>query len=197
MRPHELFTCEARFFDAENSRIVFPIRLSKGRKVQRVVYLNDKALEIVRRCSAANPDGPMLRTTTGTKWGMFSVNCLFQRVRRELGRRCLQRENFLPPKVPRLKAHQRSDQTLRKEHEAKVLGRRKEISRLAWELGTKYSIYAMRHAYCTEALESGLDAVTVSVLMGHRDTAMISRVYSHLTQRNDHMRTAANQARGA
>jgi len=39
--------------------------------------------------------------------------------------------------------------------------------------------------------------VTVSVLMGHRDTTMISRVYSHLSQRHDHLREAANRARGA
>jgi integrase len=39
--------------------------------------------------------------------------------------------------------------------------------------------------------------VTVSVLMGHRDTTMISRVYSHLTQRQEHLRQAANRARGA
>ena len=42
-----------------------------------------------------------------------------------------------------------------------------------------------------------LIAVTVSVLMGHRDTTMISRVYSHVGERHDHMRKAANRARGA
>ena len=91
---------------------------------------------------------------------------------------------------------QRGDQSLRRDHESKVLARRKEIARLEWDYGTKYSLYAMRHAFCTEALENGLDAVTVSVLMGHRDTTMISRTYSHLTQRHDHLRQAANRARG-
>jgi hypothetical protein len=31
--------------------------------------------------------------------------------------------------------------------------------------------------------------------MGHRDTTMISRVYSHVDQRHQHMRQAANKAR--
>ena len=47
-------------------------------------------------------------------------------------------------------------------------------------------------------LQSGqLDAATVSVLMGHRDTTMISRHYSHLAQRLGHLRDAARKARGA
>ena len=74
---------------------------------------------------------------------------------------------------------------------------RQLIHRLAWEHGTKYSLYAFRHAFCTEALENGLDAVTVSVLMGHRDTTMIARHYSHVHQRHEHMRDAARKARGA
>ena len=128
---------------------------------------------------------------------MSSTNCLFQRVRVNLGRGLLRSRGLVPPKVPRLKVHERGDEIKRVEQNRRVLERRAEIRRLAWELGTKYSIYAMRHAYCTEALESGLDAVTVSVLMGHRDTTMISRVYSHVDQRHKHMREAANRAKGA
>jgi integrase len=197
MRPHELFTAEARFFEPDNARLVFPVRLSKGKKVQRVVYLNDKALRIVSAAAAANSTGPLLRNSEGNPWRMASVNCLFQRVRRELGRRRLHRLGLLPPKIPRMTAPVRKDKTLRAEQERKVLARRKEVHRLAWEHGIKYSLYAFRHAFCTEALENGVDAVTVSVLMGHRDTTMISRVYSHLTQRQEHLRDAANRARGA
>src|SRR5205085_7066134 len=105
----------------------------------------------------------------------------------------LQSLGLVPPKLPRLKAHERADKELRTEHERTVLQRRKTVKRLA----TKYSLYALWHAYCTEALESGLDAVTVSVLMGHRNTTMISRVYSHVDQRHRHMREAANRAKGA
>ena len=48
-----------------------------------------------------------------------------------------------------------------------------------------------------DSLENGLDAVTVAVLMGDQDTAMISRHYAHVAQRTDHMRRSANRARSA
>lgn len=195
MRPAELYTFEAQFFEPEAGRIVFPVKLSKGRRWQRVVYHNDRALEIVRRRVQRFPEGPVMRNADGRPWNMSSTNNLFQRVRVNLGRGRLQQLGLVPPKVPRLKAAERSDRRLRAEHERKVLERRRQVNRLAWQHGTKYSIYAMRHAFCTEALENGLDAVTVSVLMGHRDTTMISRVYSHVDQRNQHMRQAANRAR--
>jgi integrase len=67
--------------------------------------------------------------------------------------------------------------------------------RIKKKLGKKYSLYSLRHSFCTDALERGLDAVTVAVLMGHRDTVMISRVYSHLTERTDHLRKAVNRIR--
>lgn len=146
-RPHELFTVEAHFVDLESCRWVFPVRESKGKKYQRVVYLTDKALAITKRVMVKNPTGPMLRNTDGIKWCGSSVNCRFQRIRDKLG--------------------------------------------------VKYSLYAFRHAFVTGALISGLDAVTTSVLAGHRDTTMIARHYSHLTQRPDFLRKAANQAKGA
>ncbi len=65
MRPNELFVAEARFFEPENARLVFPVKLSKGKKTQRIVYPNDTALEIVRRCAFKNPDGSLLRNTEG------------------------------------------------------------------------------------------------------------------------------------
>jgi integrase len=147
-RPHELFTAEAGYVDLQNGRWVFPVRESKGKKVQRVVYLTDRAMEITRRLTLKHPDGPMLRNTDGVPWCMSSVNRRFQRVRDKLG--------------------------------------------------VKYSLYAFRHSFCTFALAAGkLDAVTVSVLMGHRDTTMISRHYAHLTQRADYLRDAARRAKGA
>jgi integrase len=196
MRPHELFTAEAHFFDPDAGRLVFPVRLSKGKKVQRVVYLNERALEVIRRNAAAHPTGPLLRNSDGEPWCGGAVNCLFQRVRRELGRRRLAAKGLMPPKIKRLTAAQRADEATREAHQRRVIERRKLVHRLAWERGTKYSLYAIRHAFCTEALENGLDAVTVSVLMGHKDTTMISRVYSHLTERTEHMREAARKARG-
>jgi integrase len=198
MRPHELYTFEARFFEADNGRLVFPVKLSKGKKVQRVVYLNARALEIVRRRVPLHPDGPVMRNAGGRPWNMSSTNCLFQRVRRAIGRRRLRAQGLIPPPLPRLTgSSEQKDAVKRAEHFEAVLARRRVIAKLAWDLGTKYSIYALRHAFCTEALENGIDAVTVSVLMGHRDTTMIARHYAHVGQRTEHMRQAANRARGA
>ena len=59
-----------------------------------------------------------------------------------------------------------------------------------------FSLYTLRHSWCTHALERGLDAVTVAMLMGHRDTTMISRVYAHLMQRRDYLRDSVRKAVG-
>ncbi len=146
-RPHELFTVTAAYVDLPNARWIFPVKESKGKRVQRVVYLTDKALAITQRLVVKNPTGALLLNTDGAAWTGAAVNCRFQRIREKLG--------------------------------------------------VKYSLYALRHSFCTFALEGGqLDAVTVSMLMGHRDTTMISRHYSHLGQRIEYMRQAAAKAKG-
>jgi integrase len=147
-RPAELFALEARFADLDRRRWVFPVRASKGRKHQRVVYLTDRAIEITRQLVGKYPNGPLLRNTDGARWTSSTVSCRFQRIRDKLG--------------------------------------------------VKYSLYAIRHSWCTAALASGkLDAVTVSVLMGHRDTQMISRHYAHLAQRSNYLAEAARMAKAS
>jgi integrase len=196
-RPNELYTVEASFLDEANARWVFPIRLSKGRKVQRVIYLTDRALEIALRLSAARPKGPIFRNTDGKPWNMSSVKCRFQNLRITQGRKRVRELGLEPPSLPRLKAVERADPARRREQERKVLTRRRQITLLAKEHGPRYNLYAFRHSFVTEALIQGLDAVTVSVLVGHRDTTMISRHYAHLTDRHDHLREAATRARGS
>ena len=55
-------------------------------------------------------------------------------------------------------------------------------NRLAASLVPRYSLYAFRHSFATQALERGIDSVTVAVLMGHSDPSMLAKVYQHLTQ---------------
>jgi integrase len=55
--------------------------------------------------------------------------------------------------------------------------------------------YALRHAYVTDALEGGLDALTVATLVGHRSTRMIETRYSHLEDRRQHLRDQARRVR--
>jgi integrase len=173
------------------------VRLSKGKKVQRVVYLSDRALEITRRLVGLRPSGPLLLNTEGRPWCVSSVKCRFQKLCREVGRRRLKSSGQMPPKLKRLTAAQRADPVLRKGHQAAVLERRRQVNDLARQSGVRFNLYAFRHSLITESLVKGLDAVTVSVLAGHRDTTTISRVYSHLTQRHEHLREAARKVRGA
>ena len=63
----------------------FPHQESKGKKVQRVIYLTDRALEITRRLMHKHPDGPMLRNTDGVPWCTSSVSRRFQRIRDKVG----------------------------------------------------------------------------------------------------------------
>jgi integrase len=56
-RPQELTTVEARHFDPRRGRWVFPAEESKGKEHPRVVYLNERALEITRRRMLRYPKG--------------------------------------------------------------------------------------------------------------------------------------------
>ena len=61
------------------------------------------------------------------------------------------------------------------------------FQRVKAKVGKKYCLTSIRHSWCHRMLKSGVDALTVSVLMGHADTSMVARVYSHLTQAPDHL----------
>jgi integrase len=74
------------------------------------------------------------------------------------------------------------------------VARQRLANRLAARHGPKYCLYHFRHSWATRALERGVDAVTVAVLMGHSDTRMLTRVYQHLSQNASHLRTAVTAA---
>jgi site-specific recombinase XerD len=54
----------------------------------------------------------------------------------------------------------------------------------------------LRHTFCTVALERGVDSTTLAILMGHQDSTMVARVYSHLTGNKKHLKAALQQATG-
>ncbi len=140
-RSLEARTATAAHLDRVGGRWVFPRQKSKGKKKQRVVYLNARALEVVLRNVGTYPEGPTLRNEYGRPWTRSAVDGHFRRYRERYG----------------------------------VL----------------HCLYEFRHGFCTRALKAGVDPVTVSVLMGHADTSMVTRVYSHVHQDNEHMRKAA------
>lgn len=195
-RPQELFAVEASYFDEAGARWVFPVRLSKGKRVQRVVHLAEGTLAITMRLAAQHPAGPIFRNSDGKAWCQSSVKCRFQRLRDAFGQARLKELGLMPPKIKRLTKMERADPERVRQHNQARKDRRKTIHRLALQHGTMYPLYAFRHSYCTEMLVLGEDAVTVAVLMGHKDTTMISRHYAHLTQHQDHLKRAVNR-RGA
>ena len=99
-RPHELFTVQAAYVHLPTGKWTFPIRLSKGRRVQRVVYLSDRALEITRRLVVKRLTGPLLLNTDGQPWCVSSVKCRFQVICRVLGRRRLGGSRSYLPESP-------------------------------------------------------------------------------------------------
>jgi integrase len=67
------------------------------------------------------------------------------------------------------------------------------FTRLKGHLGVRYACYSLRHGFATRKLEAGLDHLTVAALMGHADATMLARVYSHIGEREDHLREQLNR----
>ena len=145
-RPQESLRIEARHVDLANQRWVFPKCESKNEKISRVVYLTDKAVEIVRELVKEHPTGKLFRNTDGKPWTTSAVNCTFGRMKTKLKKR--------------------------------------------------YSLYALRHAWATNALQRGVDRLTVAILMGHSDPSMLSKVYQHVSLNPAHMLGQAKKAVG-
>jgi integrase len=66
----------------------------------------------------------------------------------------------------------------------------------ALKLDFPFFPYALRHTWITEALERGVDPVTLAILAGHRDTTMICRVYQHLARVPGHLKASLLKATG-
>ena len=63
-------------------------------------------------------------------------------------------------------------------------------------IGRKVCLYTFRHSFCTRMLLSGVDVLTVSLLMGHTSTKMITEHYQHLTNDTGHFLKALNTIGG-
>ena len=69
------------------------------------------------------------------------------------------------------------------------------FQRLSKKLGKRLCAYAIRHSYATEGLKSGMDSLILAQLMGHADTTMLARTYSHLARNPDFLRKQAKRLR--
>jgi integrase len=86
-RVQELRKIEARYFDPENNRIVFPPKEAKGKKHYRIIYLPPRAGEIIARLVEATPEGPILLNADGKPWTKDAINCVFHRLQKKLGKK--------------------------------------------------------------------------------------------------------------
>lgn len=68
------------------------------------------------------------------------------------------------------------------------------FTRLKEKLGERFSPYLTRHGFTQRLLVSGVDHLTVAALLGHADGTMVSKVYSHMDQADDHLREALRKA---
>lgn len=194
-RPQESLAIEGRHVDLANARIVFPAEESKGKQWPRIIYLNEIALAMIQRLITERPDGKLFRNTNGRPWTTFAVNCAFRRLQLRMGFEKLRGLGILPKRAKKTALKGMTKEAI-KEHEKRLAKQRESIQRLARQNGPKYSLYAIRHSFATHALAKGIDALTVAILLGHRDPSMLARVYQHLSQNPDYLREAARKATG-
>lgn len=200
-RPQESLRVESRHVDLKHNRWVFPKIESKGKRQPRVIYLPQAALEVTQRRIQQYPTGPLFRNSRGKPWTTDAVNCAFDRLRIRMVRdlEVGNDENvkrLMAELLPQLEPHRivngsaipKSTQELRTE------ARRKVLATLANEHVTRYSLYTLRHAWATRALQSGLDGLTVAILMGHSDPSTLARVYQHLAHQPEHLLQQAEKA---
>jgi integrase len=195
-RPQEILRVEARHLDAKNQRWVFPIKEAKGKKKPRIVYLTDKAFQICSELASKYPDGKLFRNSRGKPWTTEAVNCAFCRLQHQLGRQQLQKQSVsMDTLFAQEQAHDES--VANKTYKAMTRHERRRIrNRVYTRFAPKYSLYAFRHSWATNALRRGVDPLTVATLMGHSDPSVLSRTYSHIAHSPDHMLAQAKRAAG-
>lgn len=203
-RPQESLRVTAEFVELDNARWVFPQRDSKGKKNPRIVYLTDEALTITQRLVLKYPDGPLFRNGRGTPWTTEAVNCVFDRIQTSMGKDLAKAsgelvseqeiEEFIPKLCPT--KTEKGVKRKKSKRELRSEAKRKLTNKRARCLAARYSLYALRHSWATNALKRGVDGLTVAILMGHKDPSMLARVYQHLSHSPEHMREQAKRAAG-
>jgi integrase len=152
-RPVEVVRLEKRHFDEPNSRFVIPKLEAKGKRSIRYIYLNDNCLRIVKELVEKHPTGKLFRTVNNEPFNRNRTSAHFERVQAR------QAKAFMI------------------EHNIKRNGKltRAQIQKYA----TRYNLYSFRHSFANNALDNGIDGLTVCNLMGHKDITMLARVYGH------------------
>lgn len=202
-RPQESLRVQTRHVETQHRRWVFQPKEAKGKRHPRIVYLSDEAAEIThRRLGAKSADEHLFQNSKAKPWTKDAVNCAFDRIQTRMGKLIAEEMKrtvseaevsaYIPKLSPIKKVKGRPKQ--KSEAELRSETRRKLTGRLHRSLAPRYSLYALRHSWATNALKRGLDALTVAILMGHRDPSTLARVYQHLGQNPEHMQEQARRA---
>jgi integrase len=203
-RPQELLRVEARHVDLAHQRWVFPKSEEKMKRFVRVIYLTDEALAITQRLMETHADGPLFRNNNGTSWSTEAVNCGFTALQIRMGQEAMRSAGESIPEerilamVSRLEPTKTVKGRVVEKRPAELRGeaKRKLTYKRARELAPRYSLYALRHSWATNALKRGVDPLTVAILMGHQDPSMLARVYQHLSLSPNHLLEQARKAAG-
>ena len=83
-RPQEVRRIESRHVDVDHRRVVFPIAESKGKRRQRVIYLDRVSCGIVVRLGTANSSGCLFRNSMGNPWTKGALHRRFGRLKKKL-----------------------------------------------------------------------------------------------------------------
>lgn len=202
-RPQESLRVEARHVELTNNRWVFPESEGKGR-MGRAVYLTDRAAEITRRSMLRHPSGKLFCNSSGKAWTTGAVNCGFIRLQQKMGLAVMKDQGIevneqgvaeFAKGLCRTRTVN-GNEVEKSERELYIEARRKLRLRQAEQLAPKYSLYLLRHSWATHALERGVDALTVAVLMGHRDPSTLAKVYQHLAHNPEYLLEQARRAAG-
>jgi integrase len=201
-RAAKCLALKKRHVDVQNSRVVFSQSEDKMECAPRIIYLNDTALEIVRRRYATAAE-KLFYNPKGRPWTTEAVNCAFSQIQIRMGKARMRERGLTIPEEEVLELTARlirryaelcrptkSKQQFREMAQARLWN--KHAARHA----PKYCLTVIRHSWCHLALKQGLDALTVSQLLGHADVSMVAKVYSHLSHAPDFRREAMCRVTG-
>lgn len=184
-RPQEIRRVEARHFDAVHSRWVFPVKESKGQRQPRVVYLTPHAELITKELITQFPEGHLFRNVQGGRISQGNITAAFVRLQRDMARHAMRKAGTTPELAAKQELKRRGDE--RSRNELSVSDRIKLDNCVNAHFAPKYCLYVLRHSFATAALQTGLDGLTVGVLLGHNDPSMLGRVYQHLSHNPTHL----------
>lgn len=209
IRPQELKLMRVEHFDAPGARIILPPEEAKGHQWPRVIYLPSEALEIVQRRVQGNVgrDAAIFTNTRGKPWTTTALATEWGRLQQRLGAKELEAreeskviteqeieakmKTLAPTRMVKGQVVTKSEKVLRSEAVRKLL----KVKRR--EAGPKrLCLYNFRHTFATRSLQSGVDALTTAILLGHRDPSTLAKVYSHLTQSPEYLKAALKKSAG-